>query len=94
MKGLELARWPKIPFQNYSLARSFKLVDAETVRHNLGHDKIMGLLAGDKRVAAAVGSRCGAELLLLGNAEADISQLTFGEIKINSNQVCSVHDSR
>ena len=69
------------------LDRGFKLVDAETVRHSLDHDKIIGLLAGDARLAAAVGSRYGAEMLLLGRAHAVTNQVTIGDLKINSNQV-------
>ena len=44
-------------------------------------------MAGDERLAAAVGSRYGAEMLLLGSAHAVTNQVTIGDLKINSNQV-------
>lgn len=68
------------------LERGFKLVDADTVRRNLGQDKVRGLLAGDQRLAAAISDKFGAEMLLLGSAQAVTNQVTIGDIKINSNQ--------
>jgi hypothetical protein len=68
------------------LERGFKLVDADTVRHNLGQAKIRGLLAGDQRIAEVIGDTYGAEMLLIGTAQAVSSQVTIGDIRINSNQ--------
>jgi hypothetical protein len=68
------------------LDNGFKLVDANTVRRNLGQDKVQGLLAGDGRVAAVISDKYGAEMLLLGTAQAVTNQVTIGDIKINSNQ--------
>ncbi len=68
------------------LDNGFKLVDANTVRRNLGQDKVRGLLAGDGRVAAVISDKYGAEMLLLGTAQAVTNQVTIGDIKINSNQ--------
>ena len=68
------------------LERGFKLVDADVVRRNLGRDGVRGLLAGDERVAAVVGDKYGAEMLLIGTAQATTSEVTIGDIKINSNQ--------
>ncbi len=45
LRGSRLDGWPKMIFQECFLIEAFELVDAETVRHSLGHDKIMGLLA-------------------------------------------------
>ena len=68
------------------LERGFKLVDADVVRRNLGRDAVRGLLAGDERVAAAIGDKYGAEMLLIGTAQATTNEVTIGDIKINSNQ--------
>ncbi len=68
------------------LDNGFKLVDANTVRRNLGQDKVRGLLAGDGRVAAVISDKYGAEMLLLGTAQAVTNQVIIGDIKINSNQ--------
>ena len=68
------------------LERGFKLIDADTVRHNLGQAKIRGLLAGDQRIAEVIGDTYGAEMLLIGTAQAVSSQVTIGDIRINSNQ--------
>ncbi len=68
------------------LERGFKLVDADVVRRNLGRDGVRGLLAGDQRVAAAVGDKYGAEMLLLGTAQATTNEVTIGDVRINSNQ--------
>lgn len=68
------------------LERGFKLVDADVVRRNLGRDGVRGLLAGDERVAAVIGDKYGAEMLLIGTAQATTSEVTIGDIRINSNQ--------
>jgi hypothetical protein len=68
------------------LERGFKLVDADVVRRSLGQDGVRGLLAGDERVAAAVGDKYGAEMLLLGTAQATTNEVTIGDVRINSNQ--------
>jgi len=68
------------------LERGFKLVDADVVRRNLGRNAVRGLLAGDERVAAAIGDKYGAEMLLIGTAQATTNEVTIGDIKINSNQ--------
>ena len=68
------------------LERGFKLVDADVVRHNLGREGVRGLLAGDQRVAAAIGDKYGAEMLLIGTAQATTSEVTIGDVRINSNQ--------
>lgn len=68
------------------LERGFKLVDADVVRRNLGRDGVRGLLAGDERVAAVIGDKYGAEMLLIGTAQATTNQVTIGDIRINSNQ--------
>ena len=68
------------------LERGFKLVDADVVRRNLGREGVRGLLAGDQRVAAAIGDKYGAEMLLIGTAQATTSEVTIGDIRINSNQ--------
>ncbi len=68
------------------LERGFKLVDADTVRRNLGRDKVRGLLAGDERIAAVISDKYGADMLLIGSAQAASSQVTIGDVQINSNQ--------
>ncbi|MCG6919360.1 MAG: flagellar assembly protein T N-terminal domain-containing protein [Deltaproteobacteria bacterium] len=68
------------------LERGFKLVDADVVRRNLGREGVRGLLAGDQRVAAVIGDKYGAEMLLIGTAQATTSEVTIGDIRINSNQ--------
>jgi len=68
------------------LERGFKLVDADVVRRNLGRDGVRGLLAGDERVAAVIGDKYGAEMLLIGTAQATTSEVTIGDVRINSNQ--------
>jgi len=68
------------------LERGFKLVDADVVRRNLGRDGVRGLLAGDERVAAVIGDKYGAEMLLIGTAQATTNEVTIGDIRINSNQ--------
>jgi hypothetical protein len=68
------------------LERGFKLVDADVVRRNLGSDGVRGLLAGDERVAAVIGDKYGAEMLLIGTAQATTNEVTIGDIRINSNQ--------
>jgi hypothetical protein len=68
------------------LDRGFTLVDADVVRRNMGHDKVIGLLAGDEKVAAAIGATYGAEMLLVGSAQAVSNPITIGDLKINSNQ--------
>ncbi|MCG6981709.1 MAG: flagellar assembly protein T N-terminal domain-containing protein [Deltaproteobacteria bacterium] len=68
------------------LERGFKLVDANVVRRSLGRDGVRGLLAGDERVAAAVGDKYGAEMLLIGTAQATTNEVTIGDVRINSSQ--------
>lgn len=68
------------------LDRGFKLVDPEVVRRNLDHEKIIGLLTGDEKLAAAVGARYGAEILLVGSTQTASSQVSIGDLRINSNQ--------
>jgi hypothetical protein len=68
------------------LERGFTLVDADVVRRNLGREGVRGLLAGDERVAAVIGDKYGAEMLLIGTAQATTSEVTIGDIRINSNQ--------
>ena len=68
------------------LERGFKLVDADVVRRSLGRNGVRGLLAGDERVAAAVGDKYGAEMLLIGTAQATTNEVTIGDVRINSSQ--------
>ena len=68
------------------LERGFKLVDADVVRRNLGRNGVSGLLAGDEKVTAAIRDKYGAEMLLIGTAQATTSEVTIGDVKINSNQ--------
>jgi hypothetical protein len=68
------------------LERGFKLVDADVVRRNLGRDGVRGLLAGDERTAAAIRDKYGAEMLLIGTAQATTNEVTIGDVRINSNQ--------
>jgi hypothetical protein len=68
------------------LERGFKLVDGETVRNSISHDRIMGLLSGDKSAATAIGSQYGAEILLVGSARAVSQPVDIDDIKTNSNQ--------
>jgi hypothetical protein len=68
------------------LERGFKLVDADVVRRNLGRDGVRGLLAGDERVTAVIADKYGAEMLLIGTAQATTNEVTIGDIRINSNQ--------
>jgi hypothetical protein len=85
-EGVDTGRLAEDSISRVLLDRGFKLVDADSVRLNLGHDKVMGLLAGDRQVAAAVGTGYGAEMLLLGSAQAESNQMIIGDVKINSNQ--------
>jgi hypothetical protein len=84
--GLDSGRMAEGYISKILLDKGFKLVDADTVRRNIGHDKVMGLLAGDEKVATAIGAKYGAEILLVGSAQAVSQQVTIGELKINSNQ--------
>jgi hypothetical protein len=85
-QGVNSGRLAEDAVSKVLLDRGFKLVDADTVRHNLGQDKVRGLLAGDQRVAAVISDKYGAEMLLLGSAQAVSNQVTIGDLKINSNQ--------
>lgn len=85
-EGVNSGRLAEDAISKVLLDNGFKLVDAETVRRNLGQDKVQGLLAGDGRVAAVISDKYGAEMLLLGAAQAVTNQVTIGDIKINSNQ--------
>jgi hypothetical protein len=85
-QGVNSGRLAEDAISKVLLERGFKLVDADTVRRNLGQDKVRGLLAGDQRVAAVISDKFGAEMLLLGTAQAVTNQVTIGDIKINSNQ--------
>ncbi|MEE9119904.1 MAG: flagellar assembly protein T N-terminal domain-containing protein [Syntrophobacteria bacterium] len=85
-EGVNSGRLAEDAVSKVLLDNGFKLVDANTVRRNLGHDKVRGLLAGDGRVAAVISDKYGAEMLLLGTAQAVTNQVTIGDIKINSNQ--------
>jgi hypothetical protein len=86
VEGINVGRLAEDSMSKVLLDRGFKLVDAKTVRHNLGHDKVMGLLAGDELVVASVGSRYEAEMLLVGSAKAVTNQVTIGDIEISSNR--------
>ena len=85
-EGVKSGRLAEDAISKVLLDNGFKLVDADTVRRNLGQDKVQGLLAGDGRVAAVISDKYGAEMLLLGTAQAVTNQVTIGDIKINSNQ--------
>lgn len=85
-EGVNSGRLAEDAISKVLLDNGFKLVDANTVRRNLGLDKVQGLLAGDGRVAAVISDKYGAEMLLLGAAQAVTNQVTIGDIKINSNQ--------
>ncbi len=85
-EGVNSGRMAEGAISRVLLERGFKLVDADTVRSNLGSDKVSGLLAGDVQVAAVVSDKYGAEMLLLGTAQAVSNQVTIGDIQINSNQ--------
>lgn len=85
-EGVNSGRLAEDAVSKVLLDNGFKLVDANTVRRNLGQDKVQGLLAGDGRVAAVISDKYGAEMLLLGTAQAVTNQVTIGDIKINSNQ--------
>lgn len=85
-EGVNSGRLAEDAVSKVLLDNGFKLVDANTVRRNLGQDKVRGLLAGDGRVAAVISDKYGAEMLLLGTAQAVTNQVTIGDIKINSNQ--------
>jgi hypothetical protein len=85
-EGVNSGRLAEDAISKVLLDSGFKLVDADTVRSNLGQDKVQGLLAGDGRVAAVISDKYGAEMLLLGTAQAVTNQVTIGDIKINSNQ--------
>ena len=85
-QGVNSGRLAEDAVSKVLLERGFKLVDADTVRSNLGQDKVRGLLAGDQRLAAVISDKFGAEMLLLGTAQAATNQVTIGDIKINSNQ--------
>ncbi len=56
-EGVAIRRMAEDAISKVFFDRGFKLADAETVRHSLGHDIIMGLLAADERVAAVVKAR-------------------------------------
>ncbi len=86
-EGVRIGKMAEDSISKALLTRGFELVDAEFVRHNLDHTKMMGLLTGDERMAAVVGSKYGAEMLLLGSAQAVTSRVAVGDITINSNQV-------
>jgi hypothetical protein len=85
-EGVKSGRLAEDAISKVLLDSGFKLVDADTVRRNLGQDKVQGLLAGDGRVAAVISDKYGAEMLLLGTAQAVTNEVTIGDIKINSNQ--------
>jgi hypothetical protein len=85
-EGVNSGRLAEDAISKVLLDSGFKLVDADTVRRNLGQDKVQGLLAGDGRVAAVISDKYGAEMLLLGTAQAVTNEVTIGDIKINSNQ--------
>lgn len=85
-EGVSSGRLAEDAISKVLLDNGFKLVDADTVRRNLGQDKVQGLLAGDGRVATVISDKYGAEMLLLGAAQAVTNQVTIGDIKINSNQ--------
>jgi hypothetical protein len=86
-EGVRIGRMAEDSISKVLLTRGFELVDAEFVRHNLDHPKMIGLLAGDERMAASVASTYGAEMLLLGSAQAVTNRVAVGDITINSNQV-------
>lgn len=69
------------------LDRGFKLVDPDIVRRNMGHAKMRGLFAGDESVAAAIGTRYGAEILLVGSAQTVSQNVKIGDVDINSHRV-------
>ncbi len=56
-EGVAIGRMAEDAISGVFIDRGFKLVDAETVGHSLGHDEIMGLLAGNERVATVVKAR-------------------------------------
>jgi hypothetical protein len=85
-EGVNSGRLAEDAISKVLLDRGFKLVDANTVRRNLGQDQVQGLLAGDGRIAAAISDKYGAEMLVLGTAQAVTNQVTIGDININSNQ--------
>ena len=85
-EGVKSGRLAEDAISKVRLDNGFKLVDADTVSRNLGHDKVQGLLAGDGRVATVISDKYGAEMLLLGSAQAVTNQVTIGDIRINSNQ--------
>ena len=84
--GLDSGRMAEGHISKILLDKGFKLVDADAVRRNIGRDKVMGLLAGEEKVATAIGAKYGAEILLVGSAQAVSEKVTIGELVINSNQ--------
>jgi len=67
------------------LSKGFKLVDSETVRKNLEHDRLTSL-ARDPQGAAQVGQRFGAEVILLCSVETSSNPFRVGDVEMYSNR--------
>jgi hypothetical protein len=68
----------------YFISKGFKLVDSETVRKNLEHDRLTSL-ARDPQGAAQFGQRFGAEVILLCSVETSSNPFRVGDVEMYSN---------
>ena len=69
----------------YFLSKGFTLVDSNTVRKNLEHERLTSL-ARDPHGAAKVGQRFGAEVILLCSVETSSNPFRVGDVEMYSNR--------
>jgi len=70
----------------YFLSKGFKVVDAETVRRGKEKENLQNL-ASDRKAIADIAHRYGAEIVILGRADATSQSFNVGGIEMHSNKV-------
>ncbi len=72
------------------LSNGFKVIDAETVKNNMKHERLEALATNDKAVRK-LGHRYGAEIMIIGSIEFTSRSVTVDKIEMQiNNAVASV----
>ncbi len=70
----------------YFLSKGFKVIDAEAVRKGKEKENLQNL-ASDRKAVTDIAHRYGAEVVILGRAEATSQSFNVGGIEMHSNKV-------
>ena len=69
----------------YFISKGFKVIDAETAKNNMRHERLQGL-AFDKKAIRRVGHRYGAEVMIIGGVESSSRSVKVDDVEMQFNK--------